>query len=331
MRFRFLLPLLPALLGACAKTAAPVQLDFIGNPALVSGSKVVNPTDTLTTRAYAVGNDHDLARLRITVTYEPTRVPIIYPVPASGYNPKDTPSDDELVYLDSVLVLTPSPVNPTGRELVFQNRFTARSTSGTERWRYTITDAQGASASRALRLTVRKADSLRAIHSYSILLRPVPPAPAAPAALRDQARVFLSLRSGLLLPRYAVLNQQNSVQENQQFVDLICATTGATVRLDAPAAPAAFPRLPAAAGRRTRLLRTGLTAAQFEQALTPASLLAAYAGGQPFTADSLSAGPLASGSVLAFKTVEGYTGLLLVAGLATGTAPLLNCSVKVQK
>lgn len=332
MRFCFL-PLLPllALLGACSKTAAPVRLDFIGNPALTSGSKVVNPGDTLTTRAYAVGNDHDLVRLRITVSYAPTRTPIVYPVPATGYNPKDTPNDDELVYLDSVLVLAPTPQNPTGRELVLQNQFAARTTSGTELWRYTVTDAQGASASRAYRLTVRNPDSLRLFHAYTARLRPVPPAPAASDARRDQARVFLSLRSGLLLPQYAVLNRQRSVQANQPLVDLIGATTGTAISLSAPAAATARPVLPAARGRRTRLLRTGLSAAQFGAAGTAASFAAAYAAGQPFAADSLSTGPLVNGTVLAFKTTEGYTGLLLVSALITGTVPLLNCSIKVQK
>ena len=40
---------------------------------------------------------------------------------------------------------------------------------------------------------------------------------------------------------------------------------------------------------------------------------------------------LAKPQVVAFRTTEGKTGLLLVTDLTTGTAPRLNCSVKVQK
>ena len=101
MRFCLLLLLLSALLGACSKTNAPVQLDFIGSTALTSGSKVVNPNDTLTTRAYAVGNDNLLKRLRITVRYEPGPSPILYPIPLSNYDPA-TATPLEVVYLELV-------------------------------------------------------------------------------------------------------------------------------------------------------------------------------------------------------------------------------------
>lgn len=346
MRFRplFLIVALSALLAACTKTNAPVRLDLIGNATLASGSRTVNPNDTLTTRAYAVGNDNELAHFRVTVKYEPTRNPILYPVPLSGYKASDTPNDDELVYLDSVI----TPIESTqyrGGEFLLLNKFTVRSTSGSELWQYTVTDSQGQTASRAYRLTARKPDSAAVFHSYTALLRPVPPralvAPSPRAlftadSLRDQSRVFLNLRSGLLLPKYALLNNQNTLQANQPLIDLICVTNGSTVTLSAPAsADLAMPlspmRWPAVNRQLTRLVSTGLSAANFDTTRAAASFARAFATGRPFTADSLSTGTLVKSSVIAFRTAAGDYGLLQVADLVTGTAPRLTCSVRMRK
>jgi len=103
--------------------------------------------------------------------------------------------------------------------------------------------------------------------------------------------------------------------------------------LDAPAystqpAPAPNPRWPQP--RAPRLRRTSLSADDFTKALTAAAFATAFDNGTKFT-DSLSTGPLAKPQVVAFKTTEGKAGLLLVNDLTTGTAPLLNCFVKVQK
>ncbi len=345
MRFRLLLLLLPGLLGACSKTATPVQLDFIGTSTLTSGSKVVNANDTLTTRAYAVGNDNALTNLRITVRYEPTRNPIIYPLPLSSYDPKKAVNDDELVYLDSAVtkkkyIKTGYNGAPRGGEFVFVTRFTARSTSGTERWQYTVTDTTGQSATRAYRLTVHKPDSAALFHNYTVLLRPVlPTAPPAPDSVRAQARVFLSLRSGLLLPKYALINNKRTLQANQQLIDLICVAKTNTVILSAPADanpqnlllnPATWP---VANRRATELRRTALTPTDFAGVITTAAFNTAFANGTLF-ADNLSTGPLAKDQVVAFRVTEAnvvYTGLLLVSDLVPGTSPTLTCSVKVQK
>ncbi len=334
MRLRSLLFLgLAAGLAACAKTNQPVRLDFIGNTALTSGPRLVSAGDTLATRAYAVGNDNPLTRLRITVTYQPTRNPLLYPIPLSGYQPGTTPNDPELVYLDSLVtpVYTGLVGAPRGGEVLFQNRFVARTTSGTEQWQYTVSDAAGSTASRAYRLTVRKADSVALFHNYTTLLRPVPQGGRPSDTLRarrNAAQVFLNLRSGLLLPRYSVINQQGTVQANQQLIDVVCLARGNAITLENPTWT---PALPGAPTRRTYLLRTSLTAAQFGSAVTTASFAAAFAAGQPFLPDSLTTTPLVKGSVLAFKTAEGDVGLLQVNDLTTGTAPLLSCSIKVQK
>ena len=104
MRFRLLLfLLLPLLLAACAKTNAPLRLDFIGLTTLVSGARTVNPGDTLASRVYAVSFDHQLQRLHIAVTYAPGLSPILYPVPLTGYNPKNNPDAITITYLDSLI------------------------------------------------------------------------------------------------------------------------------------------------------------------------------------------------------------------------------------
>ena len=335
MRFRLLLLLgLPALLTACSKTDAPVRLDLIGNSTLTSGNRTAAPGDTLTTRAYAVGTDHNLAHLRITVKYEPTRTPFLYPVPATSYNPKNTPDDDELVYLDSTLTTTSA--NYTGRELLFQNKYAVRTTSGTELWQYTATDTQGQTAVRALRVTVRKGDSLAVFHNYSAVLRPAPPVAGAPTpaifGLRDQARAFLNLRAGLVLPKYALLSQPG----NQPLVDLVCVASATGISLDAPAANSLVgtlnaSRWPRANRQSTRLVSPALSPPDFGNARTTASFSNAYTNGTPLSTDTLSTGPLAKNKVLAFRTSRGLSGLILVADLVVGTSPVLNCSVKVQK
>ena len=342
MRFRPLLLLLPALLGACSKTVTPVRLDFIGTSALISGNKTVNPSDTLTTRGYAVGNDNVLTRLRITTKYEPTRNPVLYPVPLSGYDPKTAVNDDELVYLDSLVnpitstIIYTSPYR--GGEYLFENRFSARSTSGTELWQYTIYDNTGQSASRAYRLTARKPDSAAIFHNYTALLRPVVRRLTADSAqVRDRARIFLSLRSGLLLPKYAVINNQSSLQANQQLVDLVCVIKNSAISLNAPADVSTL-RLKSAtwpiANRRTTQLRsTTLSTIDFANTSTTAAFNAVFAGGTAF-ANPLSTGTLAKTQVVAFQVFENnqtYTGLILVSDLVLGTSPILTCLIKVQK
>ena len=341
MRFRSLLLLLPAVLGACSKTAAPVQLDLVGTTGLTSGSRTVAPGDSLVTRAYAVGNDTDLARLRVTVKYEPTRNPIVYPIPLSSYDPGKTPNDDELVYVDSLLK---SGVNliktdlARGGEFVLVNKFTARATSGTELWQYAATDNTNQRAARAYRLTVRKADSAAVFHSYTVRLQPaMRRATADSARVRDQARRFLGLRPGLLLPKHAVINDENSLFANQQLIDLVAVATGSALSLSAPANPGL--RLnplkwPVTNRRATQLRATGLSASDFNKAATTQEFATAFAGGRAFATNPLSTGTLAREQVVAFSLTENgqaYAGLLLVVDVVSGTSPVLTIQVKVQK
>ncbi|MGY3090712.1 hypothetical protein ACVWYF_003773 [Hymenobacter sp. UYAg731] len=340
MRFRLLLLCLPVLLAACSKTARPVQLDFVGISTLTSGSKTVQPNDTLTTRVYAVGNDNMLKRLRITVTYEPGITPIIYPSPLASYDPTKAPGNKEIIYLDSLI--EPKPGITNGRaisEVLFVNQFSARATSGTELWQYTATDVAGATASRAYRLTARKADSAAVFHSFTAVLRPVPRRAAVVArGARDRSRVFLNLQYGLVLPKYAVLNQERSLEANQALVDLFCIAngTGTSVQLVAPANPdTAVCKLPAVwtVRKSTVMHLTTLTSTQFAAA-TVDDFATGYSSTNAYAPSGLATGALSKGQVIAFKITDGTTerfGLLLISDLVLGSAPVLTCSVRVQK
>ncbi|MBF9141508.1 hypothetical protein [Hymenobacter properus] len=340
MRFRFLLLCLPALLGACAKTNGPVRLDLVGASSLTSGNRTVNANDTLTTRIYALGNDVALERLHAEVTYSPGLSPINYPTPVSSFDPKNAPQAQTIVYLDSLIepVFGASTPAPAGGEYLFNNSFVARATSGSEQWQYTIKDKQGESASRALRLTVRKADSAAVYHSYTALLRPVPRSRAVPASTRDSRRVFLNLRTGLLLPKYAVLNRETTVQGNQLLVDLIAySLDGTSVSLHAPVDTSVFKlnpqRWPRSNRKATELRATRLNENDFAGITTGAAITSAFTAGTTFI-NPFNTGVLAKNQVVAFRVTESgltHTGVLLVSNAVFGTAPLLTCSVKVTK
>ncbi len=350
MRIRplfFCLPLL-ALLAACAKTDAPVRLDFVGATGLLSGNRTVGAGDTLVTHAYAVGNDKLLKNLRIEVSYTPGPTPILYPIPTSSFDAANAPKALTLVYLDSVLSVSPTD-KARGGEFLFVNGLMARTTSGQETWTYTATDQGNQMAARRYRLTVRKTDSAAVFHNYSLVLRPVPRKAPRPASVRDARRVYLSLRYGLLLPRHAVLNNTNSLQANQAFVDLIAVAdaAGTAVSLVAPA-DASFSNSstqtwPLDRRRATEVHATGLTTTQFANAATTAGFVAAFNASKPYEPATGPAtgpaknntGPLTSGQVIAFKAFDDsgkeYYGLLQVTAFTGGTNPLLTCLVKVQK
>ncbi|MCI1188595.1 hypothetical protein MON38_14290 [Hymenobacter sp. DH14] len=350
MRIRSLFFCLSALasLAACSKTDAPVRLDFVGATGLLSGNRTVEAGDTLVTHAYAVGNDQPLKRLRIEVTYEPGLAPILYPIPTSSFDTTRAPRSLRVVYLDSLL---PAGSGGAGRgsEILFVNGLMARTTSGKETWTYTATDASDQTAARAYRLTVRKTDSAAVFHNYPLILRPIPFKAPRPASVRDSRRVFLNLRSGLLLPKYAVLNNSASLLANQTLVDLVCVANraGTAVSLAAPAdtasrVPLNGSKWPADADHRraTEVRAVGLTPTQFANAATNAGILAVFNAGAAYKypnglTSNKTTGPLALNQVIAFKAFDSngvaYYGLLQVTAFTGGTNPLLTCQVKVQK
>lgn len=310
MRFRLLFLLITGLLTACGKEAPPVRLDFVGATNLTSSDRTVTAADTIRTHVFAESGTADapLKHLSITVTYEPNPEPIIYPALLSSYLPANTPSGQQLALLDLDLSRRPT-------KYIFRPTFGARSTSGTERWEYTVTDTEGHSATRAYRLTVRKADSAAVYHNYSVQPRFVP---------GRLARVYLALRPGLLLPRFAV----DSLIGNQSIIDLVAESTSGSISLKAPAT-ATLPAGWVATRRTTKLRITALDGNGFNAVVTAADLANAYAGATG--AETQATGALAAGNVFAFKTDDGYFGLLYVSALAQTPVPTFTCTVRMQK
>lgn len=325
MRFRLLFLLLP-LLAACAKEPGPVRLDFVGATSLTSSDRSVSAADTIITRGFASGDDL-LARLRITVTYEPQPNPVVYPAVLSSYNPSTNPSSPELVYLDSVL-------GPNQRELAFRNRFGVRTTSGTERWSYSITDNSGRSISRGYRIVVRKPDSAAVLHNYTMFARL--------SERGTQARPFLQLAAGLLWPRFALRAQP----DNQQLIDAVLLRRGSGVRFASPssdslrASPDNWARM---RRKKTVFTRITISTTRFNNLNTVASLRNAFQSGVADAPDSLFTNPLirrtttlndtvsASTNAIAFRTAEQKYGVLFVSDIVETPYPGIKFTVRVQK
>jgi hypothetical protein len=153
--------------------------------------------------------------------------------------------------------------------------------------------------------------------------------PTLPGA---DARVFLDLQSGLLLPRFSVTKQEDP---NQKLIDAAFVRSGtgvalATLRSSAVVVP--LSRWPLTNRRATQLRRTTLGADAFTAAGSTGALVNAFAGGQAFSPDSLSTEVLAKDNVVAFRTTGGKFGLLRIANLvSTAGVPVLTCNVRVQK
>ncbi|TPG63043.1 hypothetical protein [Hymenobacter nivis] len=341
---RFLLRVLPVLVlaAACTKIVFSPRLDFVGASRFVSSSPAVLTTatvtaDTLASKLYAqtadLANGPDLARLRITLASSPTRTPVLYPFPISSYQPGSTPDDPALVYLDSVLA-------PGTKDIAFTNLLTRRTASGVDTWEYSVTDAMGATASRAYRLTLRRTDSLTAVvHSYRAYFGAVPVGRAgAPlTAAQSQALAYVNLRQGLALPHFAVAGTNATKQENRALVDLVCTSRGPTLRLVSTRSDSLVTTGWSTTSRHTTALRaTALTATDFIALTTNALLASTFAGGTATGGDSLRTVPLVKGAVIAFHTAATATagqkyGALLIADLVRTPATIITCQVLVQK
>ncbi|WP_019946989.1 hypothetical protein [Hymenobacter aerophilus] len=323
MCFRPLLLLaLPVLAAACepALEAGP-RVQFVGDSRLTTNSRrLTTPADTFTTRLYAKQDDSPLEHLRITVLYTPRLESLNYNDYPPGGLPKDT-----LVYLDSTGFSLP--------ELAFQSTQSARTTGGTEDWRYEVLDAQGRTGARSLHLYLFRADSATAsYHSYTTTLTytTVAATKAADGTLLSPAttngRRFLALRGGLALPGYSVRRQPL----NQQRIDLIYQFDNATSTASLSLPTDKTLKLNWPQPRATEIRNTTLDSLAFQNASTPELLRAAFNGGSTFARPE-STGPLRRGQVLAFRTPDDRPGLLRVQRIGTTTAHQLQVQVRVSR
>jgi hypothetical protein len=297
--FAFLLFPAFILLAACSKEPRPVRLDFIGSSRFTSTNRRASPGDTLSVRLYASGSDSinaPLSRFQVTVTYEPTRNPVIYP--AIGYV-RNLENDLPIVYLDKKLSAQEA------RQFLYQSTFGTRTTSGNERWEFTLTDAQANKITRSFRLRIANPDSLALYHQY--LLR-VPAAPASPA------RPLVALLSGLAFPT-TILEADAA---NGKLIDIVYRPGNTSLEV--------YQGNPV--GSRA-VLHTILDTARFTSLNNPEQLSAAFEASQ--AAAVTTTGPLLPNSVYAFSTVEGNKGVFRVRRILQTPYPMLELLVRVRK
>ncbi|TGE15662.1 hypothetical protein [Hymenobacter elongatus] len=307
---------LAGVLAACSsesESGPNPYLDLVGTSRYLSSNRILTtPGDTLTTRLYAEAADSlnsPLRRLRITVTYEPSKNPIIYPANLFNYDPGSARNDPEFVYLDSMLT-----TRRAQQALAFQFTFGARTTTGREVWKFEAEDQQQRVASRSYRLTLRNADSALVYHRYSVRLQ----APGTAAS-----RSFLALLPGLTLPGFTMRNNPAA----QQLVDVVYLPTAAGApSLSTPADTRL--KLPATWTRRATQLRLLSDTASFAATTTSQGFEDVFSRAQ---APVTSTGALRRNQVVAFRTADQKYGLILVQEIKTTPTPTLNLQVRIAK
>ena len=292
-----------ALLASCTQAPRPVRLDFIGSSRFTSSSRTVGFADTLSTRLYASGdsvNKVPLMHFVVAVTYDPTSNPVVYASPAVTL-PSQL-ADPKLIWLDSTLSVA------AAKQFVYQTGFGARTTSGRERWEFTVEDGTN-SATRTFQLQVRRPDSLADFHQYTLR---IPTAPAQPP------RPFVALRPGLAFPASML---RASGAPGRQLIDLEYRPGATSLSVyHNPDQPA----------RSAQLRVTDLDSAAFTRLTTPGQI-ADLVGPRLPASPVLATGQLARNTVVAFRTVDNHAGVFRVSRLAQTPYPVLEIQVRVVK
>lgn len=320
---RLLLGVLSVLLlvGCGEKTTGPLTLYFVGSTRFTTGNRTVGAGDTLATNLYAivddsVRNSNRLANFKVTVDYSPQREPFAYPNPLNNFI-NNLPADAQVTYMDSTL---------KRGDFLYTPVFGARTTSGTERWTYTVTDKNGASTARSFVLAVRRTDSINVYHNYLLNLR-------VPATSKGSRR-FIDLKSGLALPAYSVVGSVLNA-ELQQLTDLIVLPDG--LRLASPDTAGAvatldMKRWPTSRRSRTRFRLTALLPTDFTSSQDTTSIRNRFTGtGRAYISN------LAVNQVYAFRATKAdrttpVFGLILVRAVPNGTSTVgLQLEVRLAK
>ncbi|MFD2784254.1 hypothetical protein [Hymenobacter rubripertinctus] len=306
-RYLLLLPALAALLlTACEPALQPgPRVEFVGSTRFnTTDRRLTTPGDTVANRVYGEADGSALARLQITVDYEPVPEPIIY-------DPIKTPDKRTFTYLDMA-------IPDAGKEqFAFQSVQPTRTTAGQEVWHYKFTDAEGLTGVRSLRLRLGRTDSAAAYHSYTVTVQ-------APG---DKRRRFLALREGLTLPDFSVID----LPQNRPLIDLVYVPqTGTAAPTFATATDAVLGLLWPNA-RATLIRNTPLTSVEFAAAGTTAALTTAFNNGTSFAPRPTSTGALKEGQVMAFLTPGDKYGLLLVQTIVSTGIRSVVVQVRISK
>jgi hypothetical protein len=304
---RFALPLLllsGLLTSACEEQLSSPLIDFVSNGTTLTTDRVVTAPDTFEVRAFAESRSNDPELKRFTVTTQETY-----------YADPNTPEkeDPERIYFDTVFT-------SSTKFFLFVNRFGASTSQGQQYWRYTVTDSKDNTASRRYRIIARPADSVNALHTYSVRLQ---------APRRRSSRASLATIRGFVLPPFATDRPDYS-----NLVDLVYVPTATGPSLASPSdttaakAPNLHVRSWPRPRRNTKLVRTTLTATAFAAVNSVQALNDIVAAN---TLVSNAAVNVAKGNVVAFQTAEGKSGLILVREVGTVAPVDLVLDVKVVR
>ncbi|MDJ0366124.1 hypothetical protein QMK33_13260 [Hymenobacter sp. H14-R3] len=320
---RFLLVVVSVfLLAGCAQVSGPLKLYFISSARFTSGNRAkVAAGDTLATSLYAVtsavsGQAAKLTNFRAVVTYSPRREPFAYPAALNLFI-ATPPSDAEVVYLDTTL---------NAANFLFTPVFGVRTTSGSENWTFTATDAEGNKSARSFITTVRYTDSLKLYHNYLLKLR-------VPATKRSDRR-FIDLKSGIALPAYTVLGSVAN-PTLQQLTDVVVLPNGLSlVSTDSLELYQPFSSARWGPGNRstTRFRLTTLLPADFTGTQDTTAIINQFAGpGRAYLRT------LAVGQVYAFQahrlpSNKAVYGLMRVVSVPNGTTAVgLQLEIRLAK
>lgn len=293
---------------ACEKESSAPYLDFIATSNSLTVDKRAAPGDTFEVRAFAEDRERDRGPglQRFTITTQET-----YFRDSDAFQAKDL---DPLVYLDTVFSAS-VPIHT----FLFNNRFSASTNSGYQDWVYTITDNNGRTSRRRLRISARPADSLNIVHTYSVRLQ---------APRNTTSRTTLSALRGFVLPPHATANAAY-----QALADIVYVPTATGPSLASPSSAAVEQIRPLRASRwsvrrTTKLAGTSLSSTAFNNITTPEALTTAVDAVQGNFSDQL---PVTKGAVAAFMTADSLRGLIYVSDYGTLAPVDLVVSVKILR
>ena len=304
MRVSLLLFLVGLLAAGCGKTNPPLKVYFVGSSRYTTANRTASAADTLATRLYFDDNGSDpagLKNLRVTVDYEPFVRPFAYPNPLTGFLFSSVAGNNEqLVYLDTTYANPPI-------DLLYTAVFGVRTSSGNERWTFTMSDKADNSVARSFIIKQRRADSLAVYNEYPLKL-------ASPPIGKD-ARRYLDFEDGLALPGHALNTHDHAIWQSR--VAAVLLSSGSLASPDVVTLDSAR-WLPTNQRPRTRFTLTVLNSMTlFNGILDTASIH------QQFTAPGTSSIQPGTNQVYAFRTdrpgqKKPLFGLLFVASTTVG-------------
>ncbi|OON70814.1 hypothetical protein [Hymenobacter sp. CRA2] len=302
-RSLYLLALLP-LAVACETPDRTPLLDFVSNGTATTGDRTASAGDTIEVRVFAQTSDLGQDR-----SEDPPLKSLTITAQEQFYLDANRPE-----FRDTLTYYFRDKIN--SQSFSFTHRFSASTNAGRQTWVYTALDEAGNRATRRITVTVRPADSLAALHSYTVRLQP---------PLNRTNRAALAALRGFALPPHAT-----DTLDYQRLTDILYVPTTAGPTLASPTSATASPNFRVqdwTVRRLTVLAVTSLSSTSFANITNETALTAAVTAAAP---SASSTAPLAKGRVVAFRTADGNDGLINVSDISTTTG-VLTLDVKVRR